>query len=632
MRDDARRVAFLIGNSRFSLESGLTDLAGPGTDVKLLEELLRDPDVGGFEVNKFVDADSRDILAALEERLSQAFGKNDFILVYYSGHGQLDSDGRLCLATTDTRSAALRSTSVRVSTVREILHSSRAGDTLLLLDCCYSGAVGKEIRGTVDSEFATLSTGHHVFTSSTATQTSREEAVAESGEKMGAFTRCIVEGIRSGRADRDRDGVIHMSELRGYVEEQLRGQNPRYWVGESSGEPIIARTNVKARLLRVARARDRLSKWLREESIEPVIYAKSNAMLRDLDEEDPAADSSKLLALLEDELVSADDFTEAVVALFGWPRRRRRQVPQPKPVAAPPVPVEERSPAIPVLPSPPSLQSVPLPFGTQFGSFWKFGKRTAVVVGIASVLTIVGLIAVNSPGETQIVALSTQAWYPATRTWVTADSILTDSGQDVRVSATLTKYRRGEGFSCRMQSIVGNASFNFTIESTDSSAAARLSRSDLRNLPLGTAAVMCGAESDTSLAKHVTLYSVQIPEIHGRVARVRFYNSGYDYVEPAQRTYASTFTAEQLRYLNWEFTVEHPSAERARVPYQCTLTSAHGTIQPIIDTIRVAPATNRTISGWSWGTRAGGTYAPGTWLLTCEHNGSIIARDSFFVK
>jgi hypothetical protein len=130
----AQRVAFLIGNQTFRPESGLPLLKGPANDIAALSRLLCDPERGQFKIHDFLDRPNYEVLPQIEQTLSRA-GLNDLILIYYSGHGRLDRNGRLCLATADTRQGALFATSIPARQLREFVDESDCGQVILILDC-----------------------------------------------------------------------------------------------------------------------------------------------------------------------------------------------------------------------------------------------------------------------------------------------------------------------------------------------------------------------------------------------------------------------------------------------------------------------------------------------------------------
>ncbi len=188
-----KRFAILIASSRFPYEPGMTALA----------EVLRSPDFGQFsEVVPLKNRPSHVVLERLETLLYEA-GREDLVLVYFSGHGKLNASGQLCLATANTKLRALGSTSIPVERIKSFFDAASTRKKILILDCCYSGAAGAEfVKGGVDDQLQLMSGGQGTFimTASTAFQT----AVEKPGDSLGLFTKHLVAGIRSGAADRDR--------------------------------------------------------------------------------------------------------------------------------------------------------------------------------------------------------------------------------------------------------------------------------------------------------------------------------------------------------------------------------------------------------------------------------------------
>jgi uncharacterized caspase-like protein len=130
---------------------------------------------------------------------------DDFVLLYYSGHGKTSASGRLYLATFDTDERALQATAVSAWSLHEAVSESLCKEIVLLLDCCYSGAVSTGLKGSVDSQLQAVqnAAGFFILTASTNIQTASESEEDKNGAVMGRFTAAIVEGIRyspSGRS------------------------------------------------------------------------------------------------------------------------------------------------------------------------------------------------------------------------------------------------------------------------------------------------------------------------------------------------------------------------------------------------------------------------------------------------
>ena len=306
-----RRRAFLIGNASFPLDETLATLRGPGNDVAALARLLGDAERGGWEVETFVDCPAADILAALDEAFGEA-GPRDRMLIFYAGHGKLDAAGRLCLAAAGTRPKALFSSSVPARYLRDMVESSRAASTVLLLDCCYAGAVGAELaRGDVESQMALLREAHglYILTASTRVQAAREAETERDGLVFGRFTDAIVAGIESGEADVDGDGVVSLSDLNRHLARTVRGQTPQYWAHEASGDPEILR--LRPAVPPVEKRLARLGAWYAGGKLPEAEYYALAALV-----EGETADEAAALAAVNRALDRPESTAGAVLAAW----------------------------------------------------------------------------------------------------------------------------------------------------------------------------------------------------------------------------------------------------------------------------------------------------------------------------
>jgi formylglycine-generating enzyme required for sulfatase activity len=258
----AEKYAILIASSEYSPESGLARLRCPENDVRAMDEVLCSPDFGRFtETFVFRNASSDEIRPRLNSILANA-GKDDLVLIYFSGHGKLNRLGHLCLATANTDSNALEATSIRAATIKSYFDLSYSRRKILLLDCCYSGAAGDEFastRGGIDGELRSMSEGEGTFimTASSSVQT----AVEKEGDQYGLFTKHLVRGIRSGEADRNEDGFVDMQELYDYVHAKVReegAQEPMQWGQNVKGKLIVSRSGRESREKRIRERKIRL--------------------------------------------------------------------------------------------------------------------------------------------------------------------------------------------------------------------------------------------------------------------------------------------------------------------------------------------------------------------------------------
>ena len=107
--------------------------------------------------------------------------------------------------------------------VKEAIDESRASLILCLVDCCYSGAFTKSTKAaaTLDLTERLGGQGRAVITASTSLQ-----LALDGKEEPSLFTRAVVEGLRSGEADRDLDGLVSLDEFYSFVHERVTAENP----------------------------------------------------------------------------------------------------------------------------------------------------------------------------------------------------------------------------------------------------------------------------------------------------------------------------------------------------------------------------------------------------------------------
>lgn len=247
---DARGGAFaLIVATDTYQDSRLVQLRSPARDAEELAGVLTDPKIGGYQVQSFMNEQTHLLNEEIEgffaDRLPQ-----DTLLLYLSCHGVKDVDGRLRFATKSTKMNRLAATAISAEFVYEQVDRSRAQNVLVLLDCCYSGSYlrGHRARSVDRADIGALQgRGRAVITSSTSVEYSFE---IDTGRVEGApvasvFTAAIIEGLRTGQADRDGDGLVSVDDLYGYVFESVRERTPhqtpeKKW-GDIRGDFIVAR-------------------------------------------------------------------------------------------------------------------------------------------------------------------------------------------------------------------------------------------------------------------------------------------------------------------------------------------------------------------------------------------------------
>jgi len=320
-----RRYAVLIANSKFPSEPKLRALRAPENDVDGLNEVFTSKELGGFaEVRVLKNESSYDVQNKILAVLKHA-DRSDFVVIYYSGHGKLDVEGSLHLAMKDTAEDRLEATSIPITTIWNYVKKSPCNRVALILDCCYSGAAGKDFvaRGeALEGQMRTApkERGIYVMTASTEIQIAQEKET----DQYGLFTKHIVEGIRTGDADLDQDGEVSMNELSSYVERQMKAegfQTPMYWELGVRGEAIIARTGKSPREDRNKAIRNHITRLADEGILPDSIVVKAFAVVHEAPTE--ASDSSRRYRELLEKLVQGrlqtGDFIEEWYKVAGPP-------------------------------------------------------------------------------------------------------------------------------------------------------------------------------------------------------------------------------------------------------------------------------------------------------------------------
>jgi uncharacterized caspase-like protein len=245
---DPLRHALVVSSSRYS-DPSLQPLTAPMGDTETLAAVLRDPAVGAFRVREIVDQPSW-VVAEEVERFFSERSLSDLALFYFSGHGIKDQDGALYFAAMNTKRELLRSTAVPSDHMVAAMRRCRSRQQVLLLDCCYAGAFSRAMltkgdeRVGVQERFATEGAGRVVITASDALQYALEGDELQGETTLSVFTRALVEGIRTGEADQNRDGRVSLDELYDYVYDRVRQVNPNQTPTTSNldkrGEIVIA--------------------------------------------------------------------------------------------------------------------------------------------------------------------------------------------------------------------------------------------------------------------------------------------------------------------------------------------------------------------------------------------------------
>ncbi len=219
--------ALLIGVEGYEKVSPLKYV---GNDVRRLAESFSDR--CGFEVKQVIDTavdgtieeigptTHRDALMKTIESWIDGMAETDTAVLYFSGHGFVDDDGKLYLASLNCDARNPVPGGVPVAWLREQLSRCPARCKVLLLDACHAGT-SKSVEGgratakAIEEEMKELS---DVVT--LASCEGEQESILWNGKRHSLFTYWLAEATK-GHADTDADGRVTMDELAEYVQRNV---------------------------------------------------------------------------------------------------------------------------------------------------------------------------------------------------------------------------------------------------------------------------------------------------------------------------------------------------------------------------------------------------------------------------
>jgi Caspase domain/Kelch motif/Galactose oxidase, central domain len=249
------RKALIVATDKYE-HQGLKQLRSPGADAEALAGVLGDSQIGDFDVQVVRNEPAHLVRGRIEDLFAES-RPDDLLLLHFSCHGLKNQSGELFFAARDTRPNRLLATAVSADFVQHCMQESRARSIVLLLDCCYGGAFGQGVSvkasGNVNVQdsfpggWSEAGRGRAVITASGAMEFAFEGDKLADDHSHGpsVFTAALVEGLASGDADRDEDGLISLNELYEYVYDRVREQSPDQTPGrdiEMQGELYLARS------------------------------------------------------------------------------------------------------------------------------------------------------------------------------------------------------------------------------------------------------------------------------------------------------------------------------------------------------------------------------------------------------
>lgn len=245
-----KRFALLIANGEYE-DAKLTPLKAPKQDVEKLRQVLINPDIGGFEeVKTIIDASANTLRKAIAQFFEDK-QRIDVLVVYFSGHGVIDSDRTLYLPTKDTELRYLSATGLEAEYITREMDKRGLKRVVLILDCCYAGALKRPSKSTALPNLGTTFNsgyGRIVLTASSAVEEAATGDLIEDKAEYSLFTSYLVEGLETGKAGGNEEWIT-VDDLYTYAYTQVihapkpHPQTPQKWADQQEGLPIVIAKN-----------------------------------------------------------------------------------------------------------------------------------------------------------------------------------------------------------------------------------------------------------------------------------------------------------------------------------------------------------------------------------------------------
>jgi hypothetical protein len=244
------RYAQIIGCSKYD-DLKLNSLFKSARNLLELKSILASQEFGEFNVTAGLDLNSD--LVKLEVRSFLAERKeNNQVLLYFACNGIKDKNGSLYFAFKNTNLKDLENTAISLDFITDAINDAASNKQILILDCYFSGLSDKDVvakPGMPAIKQYQFDKGGRV---TIAASDEIQQSIID-GKLLTLFNNSfyfldekIIDGIKTGDADRDQDGKISLNELYDYAWTRINKENlkqrPQKW---SFAEDYIIANNYR---------------------------------------------------------------------------------------------------------------------------------------------------------------------------------------------------------------------------------------------------------------------------------------------------------------------------------------------------------------------------------------------------
>lgn len=226
----SRRVALVVGIDVYD-DPSLGDLRFAAKDAADMATVLRDPELGGYDVVSLVSGEvGRAAFWSAFRAIASTVQRDDTVVVYVAGHGTLDlgpGGTELFLLGSDATLSDAATTGIRVRELSDAVGEMAARRTALVLDTCYSGS-GRSVlaptvvrklqglRGPVPSPHALVVSE---FSANLYAAHVNQPSIEDPSLANGVYTHFLVQALE-GAGDADQDGLVEVMEAHAFARDR----------------------------------------------------------------------------------------------------------------------------------------------------------------------------------------------------------------------------------------------------------------------------------------------------------------------------------------------------------------------------------------------------------------------------
>jgi len=224
-----KRIALLIGNTTYTDSAKFPLLTRARADVNQFAQFLQR--YCGFEIQgTLINKKCEDTKKAIED-LYQSVDEGDLTLLYFSGHGFRNANPlkrRFYMVAPDTSVKNIEATSIPENYISTAMESSECNHHIVILDCCYSAAFITKGEGDQDDTAKPVELFDDLTGKMKAVlaSSSSDKLSYEGSGETSLFTRYLMEGVKTGLADQDKDGEVGIDEFFNFAKRKVKEKFP----------------------------------------------------------------------------------------------------------------------------------------------------------------------------------------------------------------------------------------------------------------------------------------------------------------------------------------------------------------------------------------------------------------------